>query len=253
MQTKNTTNDEKSFRITDIIPPLIGLAGVGFMLLTSYLLTKGSWRSITFTSFDEINLRLTMQLIVFPASLIAIGSIFLFNPSNARKFFRPGNLNAPAEPLDLFAIKRGTPWIRVGSWMAVIITAGTAVFMVIGVLRNHGRINAEFFHLLPLAFLFAATNAWSEEMFTRFTVVAGLGGRLPAKTKYWISAAIFGIPHFFGTPGGFIGSLMAGFMGWLLAKSVEETGGMFWAWFIHFVQDVVIFIASLMIMLGALP
>jgi hypothetical protein len=30
-------------------------------------------------------------------------------------------------------------------------------------------------------------------------------------------------------------------MGWLLAKSMQETHGLFWAWFIHFLQDVWIF------------
>jgi len=32
-------------------------------------------------------------------------------------------------------------------------------------------------------------------------------------------------------------------LGWLLAKSVIETNGIFWAWFIHFLQDIVIFSA----------
>jgi hypothetical protein len=27
----------------------------------------------------------------------------------------------------------------------------------------------------------------------------------------------------------------------MLAKSIAETGGTFWAWFIHFLQDVIIF------------
>jgi hypothetical protein len=29
-------------------------------------------------------------------------------------------------------------------------------------------------------------------------------------------------------------------LGWLLARSVMDTRGMGWAWFIHFLQDVVI-------------
>jgi uncharacterized protein len=37
-----------------------------------------------------------------------------------------------------------------------------------------------------------------------------------------------------------VGMLLAGFLGWLLAKSVFETQGLFWAWGIHFLQDVVI-------------
>jgi hypothetical protein len=34
---------------------------------------------------------------------------------------------------------------------------------------------------------------------------------------------------------------MAGFLGWFLGKSMLETRGLFWAWFIHFWQDVLIF------------
>jgi hypothetical protein len=34
---------------------------------------------------------------------------------------------------------------------------------------------------------------------------------------------------------------LAWFLGWILAKSMLETRGLAWAWFIHFVQDVAIF------------
>jgi hypothetical protein len=40
---------------------------------------------------------------------------------------------------------------------------------------------------------------------------------------------------------------MAGFLGWLLAMSLVETQGIFLAWAIHFVQDVVI-ITSMILM-----
>jgi hypothetical protein len=54
-------------------------------------------------------------------------------------------------------------------------------------------------------------------------------------------AAYFGILHFYGVPYGYVGVFLAGFLGWLLAKSMLETRGLFWAWFIHFWQDVWIF------------
>lgn len=57
-----------------------------------------------------------------------------------------------------------------------------------------------------------------------------------------LSGLIFGIPHHFGTPGGILGAAMA--------KSVMETRGIFWAWFIHFLQDVVIFAALFSVVLG---
>jgi uncharacterized protein len=34
---------------------------------------------------------------------------------------------------------------------------------------------------------------------------------------------------------------MTGFLAWLLGKSMLETKGLFWAWFIHFLPDAVIF------------
>lgn len=60
-----------------------------------------------------------------------------------------------------------------------------------------------------------------------------------------VSALLFGIPHYLGTPGQLIGVLAAGFLGWFLAKSVLETKGLGWAWFVHFLQDVIIFVAVL--------
>ena len=42
-------------------------------------------------------------------------------------------------------------------------------------------------------------------------------------------------------PYGIIGVVMATLLGWFLGRSVLETRGIFWAWGIHFLQDVAIF------------
>ena len=96
---------------------------------------------------------------------------------------------------------------------------------------------------LPWVLLFSISNSFSEEMLTRFSLAAGLDGIISGRAISLWSAAIFGGVHYFGTPGGVPGVLMAGFLGWLLAKSVLETKGFGWAWFIHFLQDVVIIFA----------
>ena len=62
----------------------------------------------------------------------------------------------------------------------------------------------------------------------------------------WIKAGLlaffFGLAHYlYGSPSGVIGFLMTGFLAWLLGKSMLETRGLFWAWFIHFLADVIIF------------
>ena len=240
----------RKLQARDFFPPLLGLAGVSYMLLISYLLREDYLPTVGFTAFELLNLLFTMQVLVLPVSFLVLGLMYLYDRDRFRKFFRKGDLSAPARPLQFLGITEKSSWKQLGPTLALILTAGTALFMTIGLLQAKGVINATFFALLPLSLLFSTTNAWSEEIFTRFTVVAGLDDKLRPAQIYWISAAVFGIPHYFGTPGGFIGMLMASFMGWLLAKSVHETKGIFWAWFIHFVQDVVIFGGSLMLMLG---
>ena len=49
--------------------------------------------------------------------------------------------------------------------------------------------------------------------------------------------ACFGIVRFCGI----IGVLLAWFPSWILARSMLETRGLTWAWFIHFVQDELVF------------
>jgi hypothetical protein len=41
------------------------------------------------------------------------------------------------------------------------------------------------------------------------------------------------------------------FMGWLFGKSMLETKGFFWAWFLHFVSDVLVLAFTAMASIGA--
>jgi hypothetical protein len=47
----------------------------------------------------------------------------------------------------------------------------------------------------------------------------------------------FGTVRFCGA----IGVLLARFLSWILARSILEKRGLTWAWFIHFVQDELVF------------
>lgn len=100
---------------------------------------------------------------------------------------------------------------------------------------------------MPFSIAFALSNSFVEESITRLGVVVVLKGRLKDKTIPLISALLFGTIHYWGNPGGFLGVIVAGFLGWFLAKSILETKGIFWAWLIHFVQDIIIFSALLTI------
>jgi uncharacterized protein len=94
--------------------------------------------------------------------------------------------------------------------------------------------------------IFSASNSFSEEIIFRLRVIVPLYGDVKTSYILLISAVAFGVPHLRGMPNGIIGACMAGLLGWVLAKSVIEINGFFWAWFIHFLQDIVIYSAFVM-------
>ena len=73
------------------------------------------------------------------------------------------------------------------------------------------------------------------------SILSVLVGPVGATQALRMVAAYFGIAHFYGIPYGIVGVALAWFLGWILARSMLETRGLGWAWFIHFVQDVLIF------------
>jgi len=183
-----------------------------------------------------------MQLYILPISFVGLGFLFFYDRNSFRSFFR-FKLNTVDD--------HQSTWKTLGPILAIAFTVGTVLLMSFNVMASNGTINTTFFRLLPLVILFAATNAWSEEMVSRFVIVAGLFGKIRPTVICWISAIIFGIPHFLGTPSGLSGVVMSGLLGWLLAKSVIETKSLGWALFIHFLQDMAIFGAGAMIISGS--
>lgn len=57
-----------------------------------------------------------------------------------------------------------------------------------------------------------------------------------------LNVVFFGMAHYlYGSPAGIPGFLLTGFLAFLVGKSMLETRGLLWPWFIHFVPDVVVF------------
>jgi membrane protease YdiL (CAAX protease family) len=220
------------------IPVLVSAMGISLAAAIALLLGNGTMPTWAISENNEINFSFTMQVMVLIVSFAAIGFVYFFDKINFKTFFR---LRASGQEDD---------WNTLGPVLAIGFTLGTTMYMSFAVTSKHGVINGQFWKLVPLVLLFAATNAWSEEIISRFVIVAGLHGKLSPSVICWISAVIFGVPHFFGTPSGIFGVMMAGLMGWILAKSMIETKALGWALFIHFFQDVVIFGGGAMIIAG---
>lgn len=186
-----------------------------------------TWLPFSWVDNSFVDARLKYQIAMFSLALVVLAIIAILAPHNARRFYKAGNLDAPAEPIKWLGIRPTDTWKTVGRSFAFIVSMATAVFVYFNVVQGQslGTGNERY---LPFILLLAVMNAFTEEAITRLAVVTALDGLVMRPVIYVISALIFGIPHYFGIPGGILGSLMAGFLGWLLAKSIAETEGVFW-------------------------
>jgi hypothetical protein len=181
----------------------------------------------------ELSLRLMVTLVM-------IVVLFLLKRKREAFFLVKGNTSAPVEPVRWLGVKAGEKWDKFGRNFALYISLGTLAFLVIAG-RPPLDLVVRALPFLPAVLVAAALNAFNEEMTYKASFLSVLENPLGKGQALWLMAAYFGIGHYYGVPYGVVGVLMAGFMGWLLGKSMLETRGLFWAWFIHFLQDVLIF------------
>lgn len=180
---------------------------------------------------------------------ISIVIIFLFTKAYGNKYFKIGKLNSQASPFKFFGISKDDNWKSVGVTFSIIITlvTGIVIFLTNQELFSEVGVNIIFFSFL-IALPLSVLNAFNEEVITRWTIVEAFGES--SKIAPYISGLIFGIPHFFGVPGGVLGMVLSFILGVLLAKSIQDTKGIGWAVFIHMLQDIIIFTALIIPLLN---
>jgi CAAX protease family protein len=179
----------------------------------------------------------SLRLIV---TLVIIGVLFILKKHAGAFFLTKGDTSATVEPVKWLGIKKGERWSKLGPLFALIISSGTLAFLI---LAGHPPIDLALRALpfLPAILIAAALNAFNEEITYKASFLSVLEDVVGKHQSLWLMAAYFGIGHYYGVPYGVIGVIMAGFLGWFLGKSMLETRGLWWAWFIHFWQDVLIF------------
>ena len=173
-------------------------------------------------------------------AIFVIGFLFLLGYKRKDFFFVKGDSAAGADEVKVFGIDQGTPWKKLGGWLAFFISIGTLVFLLLAGQPTFSAL-VDAFPLFPIVLLLSAANAFSEEMIYRAAWLAPLEPLVGKKHSIWMMAVLFGLAHYYGVPYGIIGVLMSGALGWFLTKSMIETKGFFWPWFIHFCQDILIF------------
>jgi hypothetical protein len=173
-------------------------------------------------------------------ALVIILFLFILKRNNRLFFLARGDTDAPVEAVKWLGVKQGQKWNTFGRTFALFLSLGTLAFLVAAG-RPPMDIVVKALPFLPAVLFTAIINAFNEEITYKASFLSVLVDVVGRQQALWLMAAYFGLFHYYGIPYGIIGVLMAGFMGWLLGKSMLETRGMLWAWFLHFLQDVFIF------------
>jgi membrane protease YdiL (CAAX protease family) len=174
-------------------------------------------------------------------TLIVIAALWIVKRHRSGFFLVIGELDAPVEPMHWMGIRQGESWRTFGWIFALVATLVVAIPVMIAI-RPSPDIFLRVIPMIPAILLFAAINAFNEEIYFRVTLLSTLPQVIGKNHALLINVVFFGLAHYlYGSPPGIVGFLMTGFLALLLGKSMLETKGFCWPWFIHFLPDVVIF------------
>jgi membrane protease YdiL (CAAX protease family) len=195
-----------------------------------------AWGSLTRgmsggSSFIATEMLKTIPTAALAASLLGSG----LGPRDV--FVGLGDIHAISQPTLLTDLM---PWTRLGPILAVVIALPLALY--VGLTRGSDPAQIrKAAGLAPLILLGSGVNAFNEEFIFRAVLLARLSPVLGPAQSLWLTSVRFGVGHWFGNPSGPVGAAASTFAGWFWGKSILETRGLFWAWVIHAIQDVVIY------------
>ncbi len=181
------------------------------------------------------------ELLKIAGTAVMVGALLLVGKRPQDFFLAKGELNAAVEPVRWLGITRSS-WNKFGPVLAVVLVLPTVLFFGLsGGFVSLGALGRGW-PLLLAAAAFAALNAFSEEMQFRAPFLGSLNMALGRQHAIWLTAIFFGFSHYFGgSPSGVPGVLITALLGFFFAKAMLETRGLGWGWFIHFLQNTVIF------------
>jgi membrane protease YdiL (CAAX protease family) len=165
---------------------------------------------------------------LFIARILTLSGIVLMGPTligsgmtRRDLFLCRGNLAAPAQPIPFLGLRKPIPWTVLGPALAVVFGMAISLFMYFAV-RPDFTTSGRIVRFLPWILSLAALNAANEEFQFRNLLLAHLRKVVSPSEAMLLTAALFGLGHYYGQPYGPIGVVMAGFAGWIWARSMIE-------------------------------
>lgn len=201
--------------------------------------------NITFINNKFLNGLFKYQIFAFIIAVTTFLVSMKFTPES-KFLIKIGDLETLADKEGWMGINGKSSWKSNGIQLLFFISLATGIFMFLAVKYTNSLQNFKLY-FIPWVLLFSFFNSFSEEIIYRIAINGNLMNYIPKFQVLIISAILFGLPHYQGYPNGVLGVMMAGFLGYVLSKATYETEGIGIAWSIHFVQDIIIFTALLMI------
>lgn len=210
----------------------VALLNVAWSYISPALAARPSVLAVTDNSSWGARLFLARTFTLSGAILV---SLTLIGSGITRRdlFLCKGNLAAPAQPFRV-------SWMWLGPALMLLFGLVLSGYLYLTVHPNFS-VSERIIRTFPWSVAVATLNAASEEFQFRCVLLAHLRRVFRPAEMALLTAVYFGLGHYYGQPSGPLGVLMAGFAGWIWARSMIETRGGVWAFLIHFVQDLVIF------------
>jgi hypothetical protein len=222
--------------LADLLRWLLALTA-GWHLVVGGITAQPAWQTWQHSVPWVVRGTVVQGLVAVPSFLLLLLGIGRDSRRTLRLDWGDG---AAAAAPDLVTLGRRPAWRRLGLFWAVGISLGTLIAMSMAI-RPDASLLSRLLPVLPLVLVLAATNTVNEEFQFRNVPLAVLPGAIGTPPALLVTAACFGLEHYYGNPPGLSGVVLATFLGYLLGKSMLETGGSRWAWLIHWLQDVIIF------------
>ena len=173
--------------------------------------------------------------------VMAILLLLLNKP--ARGFLAPGNLSAKAKAIVWLGIPEDRfRWGWLAAVSGILIMLGTTLLALITITGFRVPTGMDrWLSNLPLIMGLALVNSFCEGLVFRSAIMGPIRDVFPKFFVTLMPALFFGIAHYQGIPGGWLGAAMSGLLGWYMSRSVYEPNGFATGWIIHFWQDLAIF------------
>lgn len=235
--------------LTYALPVIRQLRGFALVMLVIYGVE--GWFFLTFLPQSQvyqdifggsINIAfLGERLMRIAASFVMLFVLLRMGLKRRDFYLAVGDLRADAEPSVI--PRKPERWTKFGRNYALISVGILLFFLVPGLQPSLDNFSIG---LLIFATICAAMNAFAEEFLYRSALLPQLLPIFGKGTTLLLVPIWFGLGHFFGMPNGITGVLITAIGGWFFAKSMIETHGMGWAWFLHFLADFTVYMVLLL-------